>query len=321
MGKDIILITGASGQIGSVLTDELRNKFGAEQVIATDIRQNRTGNGLFEQLDITDSKRLGDIIERYGVSQIYHLVAILSAKGETNPRRTWDINIGGLLNVLDAARDFQLDKVFFPSSIAVFGPLTPRHQTPQHTILNPSTVYGISKQAGELWCSYYHKRYDLDVRSVRYPGIIGHQSMAGGGTTDYAVDIFHEAVKGKDYTCFLSEDTRLPMMYMSDAIRATLQLMEAPADSLRVRSSYNVASLDFTPAELTAAIQKFMPNFKTHYQPDSRQAIADSWPASIDDSIARQDWYWQPNFDLEAMTKDMLWHLSKKYDISNIHIS
>ncbi len=314
--KDKILVIGANGQIGSVLTRALRNAYGQENVIATDIHLPIDGNNYlpFEILDATDATKMSYLIERYRITQIYHLAAILSAKGEINPLKTWDVNMDCLFNVLEAARTHKLKKVFFPSTIAVFGSNTPRIMTPQDTIRTPETVYGMSKVAGENWCSYYHKRYGIDVRSLRYPGIIGYQSMPGGGTTDYAVDIFHKAVKGESFECFLKEITRLPMLYMEDAIRATVQLMEAPAEKISIRSSYNLSGMSFMPKELVAEIQKHIPTFTVTYKPDYRQDIASSWPESIDDSQARHDWKWQPNFDLAKMTTDMIVNLRKRYE-------
>ncbi len=314
--KDKILVIGANGQIGSVLTRALRNAYGQENVIATDIHLPIDGNNYlpFEILDATDATKMSYLIERYRITQIYHLAAILSAKGEINPLKTWDVNMDCLFNVLEAARTHKLKKVFFPSTIAVFGSNTPRIKTPQDTIRKPETGYGKSKEAGENWCSYYHKRYGIDVRSLRYPGIIGYQSMPGGGTTDYAVDIFHKAVKGESFECFLKEITRLPMLYMEDAIRATVQLMEAPAEKISIRSSYNLSGMSFMPKELVAEIQKHIPTFTVTYKPDYRQDIASSWPESIDDSQARHDWKWQPNFDLAKMTTDMIVNLRKRYE-------
>jgi threonine 3-dehydrogenase len=313
--KDKILVIGANGQIGSVLTRALRNAYGQENVIATDIHLPIDGNNYlpFEILDATDATKMSYLIERYRITQIYHLAAILSAKGEINPLKTWDVNMDCLFNVLEAARTHKLKKVFFPSTIAVFGSNTPRIMTPQDTIRTPETVYGMSKVAGENWCSYYYKRYGIDVRSLRYPGIIGYQSNPGGGTTDYAVDIFNKAVKGESFECFLKDITRLPMLYMDDAIRATIQLMEAPAEKISIRSSYNLSGMSFMPKELVAEIQKHIPNFTITYKPDYRQDIASSWPESIDDSQARHDWKWQPQFDLAKMTTDMIVNLRKKY--------
>lgn len=310
--KEMILVTGANGQIGSVLTGALRQAFGPDAVLATDIRKPMTSDGPFEILDVLYPTKLRELAEKYKITQVYHLAAILSAKGEQHPQQAWDINMRGLFNILELARDMQL-KVFFPSSIAVFGPSTPRINTPQDTITQPTTVYGISKVAGENWCQYYHLRYGVDVRSVRYPGIIGYQSLPGGGTTDYAVEIYHEAIKGNTYTCFLSEDACLPMLYMDDAIRGTLELMEAPAEKIKCRTSYNMAGISFTPAEISASIRKYFPGFEVCYEPDFRQKIAESWPASIDDAAAREDWGWQPKFDLEGMTLDMLRHLAEHY--------
>lgn len=312
MTKKTILITGAGGQIGSVLTKTLRDTYGANAVIATDIRSTELGDGPFELLDVLNGNRLHELVNRYRVTEIYHLAAILSARGEQNPKIAWDINMDSLFNVLDAAKERKL-KVFFPSSIAAFGPNTPKVNTPQDTITQPTTVYGISKAAGENWCQYYFLKYGLDVRSVRFPGIIGYQSLPGGGTTDYAVDIYHKAVLGEDFTCFLGPGTRLPMLYMDDAIQGVLQLMNAPKDKISVRTSYNLAGVSFTPAEISAEIQKHHPDFKIHYAPDFRQAIADSWPQSIDDQQARQDWNWHPKFDLARMTTDMLSHLQEQY--------
>ncbi len=313
--KEKILVIGANGQIGSVLTKALRNAYGQENVIATDIHLPIDGNNYlpFEILDATDATKMSFFIERYRITQIYHLAAILSAKGEINPLKTWDVNMDCLFNVLEAARSHNLKKVFFPSTIAVFGSNTPRINTPQDTIRTPETVYGMSKVAGENWCSYYFKRYHVDVRSLRYPGIIGYQSLPGGGTTDYAVEIFHKAVKGELYECFLNENTKLPMLYMEDAIDATIQLMEAPADKISIRSSYNLQGMSFSAHELTSEIKKHIPEFKIIYKPDFRQAIADTWPESLNDSQARKDWHWKPKYDLAKMTLDMITHLKKKY--------
>lgn len=312
MSKPTILITGAGGQIGTVLSDALRQQYGSDRVIATDIRSSIYSSGIYEQLDIMDKDRLAQLIDQYQVTEIYHLVAILSAKGEANPLHSWQINMQSLFNVLEVARAKNIHKIFFPSSIAVFGNSAANDQTPQSTYLDPTTVYGISKAAAENWCNYYHQKYGMDIRSVRYPGIIGYQSMPGGGTTDYAVEIYHSAVKGEDYTCFLKPDTSLPMLYMDDAIRATIGLMSAPAEKIKIRTSYNLAGISFTPAEVTASIQSIFPNFKVNYQPDFRQAIADSWPNSIDDSAARQDWGWQPKFNLNQMTTEMIAQLKSK---------
>jgi nucleoside-diphosphate-sugar epimerase len=309
-----ILVTGAAGQIGTVLTEALRSEYGEENVLATDIKKPDQHTGLFEMLDILNVQRIAEIVEDYHITTIYHLAAILSANGEWNPQKTWNVNMNGLLSILELARAVGLRKVFFPSTIAVFGTTTPRIHTPQHTVMTPSTVYGISKTAGELWCHYYHARYGLDVRSVRYPGIISYQSMPGGGTTDYAVDIFHQALQHEKYTCFLEANTRLPMMYMDDAIRATLELMAAPPEKIKNRTSYNLAAMSFTPAELADTIRRHIPGFTIHYEPDHRQEIAASWTESIDDSEARQDWGWKHQYDLGSMTDEMLKQLKKKYN-------
>ena len=309
----MILVTGANGQIGTVLTEALRKTFGENHVLATDIKKPEEHTGPFEMLDILNVQRILEIIGDYKITTIYHLAAILSASGEWNPQKTWNVNFNAFLSILELAKGNGL-KVFFPSTIAVFGTTTPRINTPQHTSMIPSTVYGISKTAGELWSNYYFNRYGLDVRSVRYPGIISYQSMPGGGTTDYAVDIFHHALKDGHYNCFLEADTRLPMMYMDDAIRATLELMNAPPEKVRVRTSYNLAAMSFTPAELAGEIRKHIPEFTIEYNPDERQEIAASWTESIDDSEARKDWGWQHQYDLAAMTTEMLNHLKKKYN-------
>lgn len=312
MSQSTALIVGANGQLGSVLTDALRAELGENRVIASDIRMPKNDLGLFELLDTLDKEQLHRLVRKYQVTEIYQLAAILSAKGEEHPKLAWDINMNGLFNVLEIAREHQL-KVFFPSSIAVFGSHTPRRQTPQETIIHPETIYGISKAAGENWCQYYHLKYGVDVRSLRYPGVIGYQSLPGGGTTDYAVDIFHSALKEEKFRCFLQADTRLPMIYMPDVIRATLELMHAPEDKITVRTSYNLASMSFTPAEIFASIRKHFPDFSIEYQPDFRQKIAESWSETIDDSNARRDWGWQPEYDLESMTDDMIFHLRKQY--------
>ncbi|MFN7117007.1 MAG: NAD-dependent epimerase/dehydratase family protein [Saprospiraceae bacterium] len=316
MKKEQIIVLGANGQIGTVLTEELRKVYGTNNVLATDLQKHPVQEGLFEQLDILNAQRLNEVVENRQITQIYHLAAILSARGEQNPKWAWDINMTGLFNVLEVAKNYNC-KVFFPSSIAVFGSEAPKENTPQHAVLQPKTVYGISKVAGEHWCNYYHEKYNVDVRSVRYPGIIGYQSMPGGGTTDYAVEIYHKALQGEVFQCFLSAETKLPMMYMPDAIRATLELMAAPAEQIKVRTSYNIAGMSFTPDEVYKAIQQQVPDFQITYAPDFRQAIADSWPYSIDDSPAREDWHWQPEYDLESMTKDMLVHLGEKYTVGS----
>lgn len=313
MKQDRILIIGAGGQIGAVLTEALREAYGSDNVLATDLRPLTNQTGPSQALDALDAAALAETAQKHGITQIYHLAAILSATGEKDPQRAWEINMRSLFNVLETARTQNMHKVYFPSSIAVFGREAHRENTPQHEVLIPETVYGISKVAGENWANYYFRRYGLDVRSLRYPGIIGYQSLPGGGTTDYAVDIYHYAVQNKPFTCFLRDNTPLPMLYMPDAIRATLELMEAPADKLTVRTSYNLSGMSFTPAEITASIQKQVPGFQVSYEPDFRQAIADSWPGSIDDSTARADWGWKPEFDLDGMTRDMLLNLKAQY--------
>lgn len=310
MQAETVLVIGSNGQIGTVLVEELRSIYGENNVIAADLRPATSENGPFSLLDVLNKEQLVQLVSQYKVTTIYHLAAILSARGEQDPLSAWDINMLGLFNVLELARERKI-RVFFPSSIAVYGSNTPRINTPQFTIREPSTVYGISKVAGENWCSYYCQRYGLDVRSVRYPGIIGYQSLPGGGTTDYAVDIYHKAIRGEGFNCFLKADTRLPMLYMPDAIRATLELMHAPAEKIKVRTSYNLAGMSFTPAEVTESIRRFFPDFKVNYTPDFRQGIAESWPESIDDSYARNDWGWQPEYNLDRMTADMIEHLRK----------
>ncbi len=313
MSKEKILVIGASGQIGVELTLALRKMYGDANVIASDLREQNDllkGTGPYVSLDVMNKKMLHVQVIRQGITQIYLLAAILSATGEKNPSLAWHLNMQGLLNVLDIAKEENLGKVYWPSSIAVFGPTSPRKNCPQQTIIEPTTVYGISKYAGEFWCNYYFNRYNVDVRSLRYPGLISYKSAPGGGTTDYAVEIYHSAIKNESYECFLKEDTYLPMMYMPDAIRATIELMEADAKDVKVRTSYNLSGMSFSPAEITAAIQKQVPGFTTTYKPDYRQAIADSWPQSIDDSVARKDWRWKEEYDLDAMTKDMLVNLA-----------
>lgn len=315
-----ILIIGAAGQIGTELTETLRGIYGPENVIASDIRDvpALSETGPFFTLDVLDREKVFSSIRENNIDTVYLLAALLSASGEKNPKFAWKLNMEGLLNVLDAAVELKLKRVFWPSSIAVFGPNTPRQNTPQNSVMDPNTVYGISKLAGERWCEYYAQQYGVDVRSLRYPGIIGYKSLPGGGTTDYAVEIFHEALKKGSYTCFLKDDTRLPMMYMSDAVRATIQLMESTSEQITVRSAYNLGAIDFTPAELVTEIQAHMPDFSCTYAPDFRQAIADSWPQSIDDSQARKDWNWQPEFDLKNMTGDMLENIPKLFDIEAV---
>ena len=314
MKVENILVIGAHGQIGSVLTQELKKKFGNDHVIASDLRVKEGFEGLFEILDATDKDLIEQIVVKYKITQIYHLAAILSAKGEENPLATWEINMKTMFNVFEVSRLNKVDKVFFPSSIGVFGDAAPSDATPQATFLDPETVYGISKAAGENWSQYYFKRYGLDIRSLRYPGIIGYQSLPGGGTTDYAVDIYHKAVNGEDFVCFLEEHTVLPMIFMDDAIRATIELMDAPIENIKTRTSYNLASMSFSPDEIAAAIQEVIPSFKISYEPDFRQEIAASWPKSIDDSEARIDWHWKPKYNLESMSKVMLEKLNEQYN-------
>ena len=314
MLREKILVIGASGQIGVELTLALRKIYGNSNVVASDMREENEllrGSGPYVSLDVMNKEMLHVQVIRQNITQIYLLAAILSARGEKNPGLAWHLNMQGLLNVLDIAREEKLQKLYWPSSIAVFGPTSPKQNCPQQTIIEPITVYGISKYAGEFWCNYFSRRYGVDARSIRYPGLISYKSSPGGGTTDYAIEIFHEALQNKKYTCFLKEDTYLPMMYMPDAIRATIELMEAPAASITVRTSYNVSAMSFSPAEIAAAIRKHIPEFQVSYEPDYRQAIADSWPGSIDDSIARSDWGWKPEYDLAGMTTDMLKNIAQ----------
>ena len=309
-----ILILGACGQIGTELTLTLREKYKGAQIIASDIREgseNLSNSGPFELLDATDYGAVEDVVMHYEVDEIYLMAAMLSATAEKFPMRAWNLNMNSLFNVLNLAKEKKIEKVFWPSSIAVFGPNTPKQNTPQNCIMEPATVYGISKQSGERWCSYYHYKYGVDVRSVRYPGLISWKTLPGGGTTDYAVDIYHKALQNGNYTCFLKENTRLPMMYMEDAIRATLQLMEADPDQLSVRSSYNLSAMSFTPAEIAGSIKERIPEFNIDYEPDFRQAIAESWPESIDDTKAREDWGWSAEYDLHKTTSEMLDELGR----------
>ncbi len=304
-----VLVIGASGQIGTELVIELRKQFGSQNIVASDVKSDppkAAGEGPYEQLDVLDNERLKSVVEKHGITEIYLLAALLSATAEKNPEFAWKLNMEGLFNVLNLAKNKVINKVFWPSSIAVFGSNTPKENTPQYTIMEPSTVYGISKLAGERWCEYYAKQYGVDVRSIRYPGLISYTSLPGGGTTDYAVDIFYSAKRNETYSCFLKEDTPLPMMYMEDAIRATISLMETPAENVKIRSSYNLAGVSFTPAEITQTIQEFEPNFKVEYAPDFRQKIADSWPGSINDEHAKADWGWNEKYDLKAICKVML---------------
>lgn len=312
MAKEKILVIGASGQIGVELTLALRKMYGNNNVIASDLREENPlliGSGPYVSMDVMNKEMLHVQVIRQGITQIYLLAAILSATGEKNPNLAWSLNMQSLLNVLDIAREEKLHKVYWPSSIAVFGPTSPKMNCPQQTIIEPTTVYGISKYAGEFWCNYYFNRYGVDVRSLRYPGLISYKSAPGGGTTDYAVEIFYEAKEEKKYQCFLKQDTYLPMMYMPDAIRATIELMEAPASKISVRTSYNISAVSFSPADIASEIKKHIPEFSITYQPDYRQTIAESWPQSIDDIVARKDWGWKEEFDLESLTSDMLENL------------
>ncbi len=314
MTKEKILVIGASGQIGVELTLALRKIYGASNVIASDLREQNElleGTGPYVSLDVMNKEMLHVQVIRQNVTQIYLLAAILSATGEKNPNLAWHLNMQGLLNVLDIAKEEKIHKVYWPSSIAVFGPTSPKKDCPQQTIIEPTTVYGISKYAGEFWCNYFFNKYAVDVRSLRYPGLISYKSAPGGGTTDYAVEIFHEALENKHYDCFLDKDTFLPMMYMPDAIRATIELMEAPSEKITTRTSYNISAMSFSPAQIAEEIKKHIPGFTIDYAPDYRQAIANSWPGSIDDSVARADWGWKHKYDLAAMTKDMLENLKK----------
>jgi nucleoside-diphosphate-sugar epimerase len=309
--RESILVIGSNGQIGTELVEALRQIHGKEQVIACDIREPQTVTGPFEQVNVLDQENLRSLFEKYQPTQVYLLAAMLSAVGEQMPKKAWELNMDGLLHVLDLSVEFKVNKVFWPSSIAVFGPHSPQEHTPQYCVMDPNTVYGFSKLAGERWCEYYFTKYGLDVRSIRYPGLIGWKAAPGGGTTDYAVHIFHEALKNGHYECFLAATTALPMLYMEDAIRATIQLMDTPAEKLRIRSSYNLGGISFTPEQLAAEIRKQVPNFTLSYtENDPRQAIANSWPKSINDSFAIEDWGWELSFDLAAISKDMIKNLS-----------
>lgn len=309
VAKEKILVIGASGQIGVELTQALRKMYGNANVVASDLREENEllkGTGPYVSLDVMNKEMLHVQVIRQNITQIYLLAAILSATGEKNPNLAWHLNMQGLLNVLDIAREEKLQKVYWPSSIAVFGPTSPKDLCPQHTIIEPITVYGISKYAGEFWCNYFHQRWGVDVRSIRYPGLISYKSSPGGGTTDYAVEIFYDALEDQRYKCFLKEDTYLPMMYMPDAIRATIELMEADSNKISIRTAYNVSGMSFSPNEIAAEIKQHIPGFIIQYASDYRQAIADSWPKSVDDSVAKNDWGWKPDYDLSKMTKDML---------------
>ena len=307
-----ILIIGAAGQLGSELTKSLCDLHGNESIIATDLQESARSKFdycQFEVLDVMDKTGLRNLVKNEKVTQIYHLAAVLSATGEKKPLFAWNLNMDSLLHVLELAKEFKLNKVYWPSSIAVFGPNTPKINTPQYCVKEPNTVYGISKQAGEQWCEYYFQKFNVDVRSLRYPGLIGYKSLPGGGTTDYAVDIYHKALAGEKFSCFLREDSLLPMMYMPDAIKATIDLMEAPREAVKIRSSYNLAAMSFSPLTIFESIKKHKPNFEIEYLPDFRQAIADSWPDSIDDSCAKKDWGWKPEYNLDRMTADILENL------------
>lgn len=313
MSKTIVI--GASGQIGSDLTLELRNRFGNDNIIASDIKdaaKDVMSSGPFEILDVMNEKALIDTFKKHNISKVYLLAAMLSGSAEKNPKKAWDLNMKSLLSILDMAKEGIIKQIFWPSSIAVFGPTTPKKHTPQLTIMEPSTVYGISKLAGERWCEYYFNKYGVDVRSVRYPGLISYKTEAGGGTTDYAVEIFYEAVRVGKYECFLKENTKLPMMFMPDAIRGTIDLMEAPQEKVQIRSSYNLSGVSFSPSELAAEINKHIEDFTISYKPDFRQQIAESWPESIDDSKALEDWGWRQEYDISKMTEIMLWEVTKK---------
>ncbi|NBC57146.1 MAG: NAD-dependent epimerase/dehydratase family protein [Bacteroidetes bacterium] len=314
-----ILIIGACGQIGSELTLKLREKYGRSQVIASDIREGEgelMSSGPFEILDATNASELEDVILHYDINQVYLMAAMLSATAEKFPMKGWELNMHTLFNVLNLAKDQKIQKIFWPSSIAVFGLSTPKHQTPQQTIMEPTTVYGISKQTGERWCAYYHNRYGVDVRSLRYPGLISYKTQPGGGTTDYAIEIFRDALKHKKYTCFLKADTALPMMYMDDAIEATIQIMSAPEKNIKLRSSYNLSALSVTPKKIAELIKAYIPEFEIKYQPDFRQSIAESWPTSIDDSSSRKDWGWQHQYNLEQIAEEMIEGLKPKISIN-----
>jgi nucleoside-diphosphate-sugar epimerase len=309
-----ILIIGACGQIGTELTMQLRAVYGNDNVIASDIRKlnnDIVNKGIFEVINALDYNQIEHLVEQYQITDVYLMAALLSATAEKNPAFAWDLNMNSLFHVLNLAKAKKIKKVFWPSSIAVFGPTTPRENTPQYTIMEPTTVYGISKQTGERWCEYYHHQYGVDVRSIRYPGLISWTTEPGGGTTDYAVDIYHKALEKGTFECFLSKDTKLPMMYMDDAIRATIEIMQADNEKVKIRSAYNLAGISFTPAQIAEEIKKHIPNFTITYKPDSRQNIADSWPASIDDSFAREDWGWKHQYEMDSMTTIMLENLKK----------
>lgn len=320
MNSKKILIIGASGQIGSELALKLRELYGNENVIASDIKvggDDLMTSGPFEILDATDEEKIKEVVEKYEITDVYLMAAMLSATGEKMPMKAWELNMNSLFIVLNLAKEKKIKKVFWPSSIAVFGPSSPKENTPQTTLMEPTTVYGMSKQAGERWCEYYFKKFGVDVRSIRYPGIISYKTLPGGGTTDYAIEIFHEALKSGNYTSFLSEDTSLPMMFMDDAIKATIDIMEAPSEKVRVRTSYNLSAMSFTPKELAKAIKTELPKFEISYNPDFRQEIADSWPSSIDDTAAREDWGWKHEYDLKKLTTTMLKGLKESFSLEN----
>jgi nucleoside-diphosphate-sugar epimerase len=310
---DKILVIGACGQLGGELTVALRKVYGTDNVIAADVRAPEEGlaDGPFSLLNVLDINEVAHLVKAHAITQVYQLAAILSAKGEEEPMQTWQLNMEGLLHVLEIAREKKILKIFWPSSIAVFGDHTPKKNTPQFTVTDPATVYGISKLAGERWCAYYFRKYGVDIRSLRYPGLIGYKSLAGGGTTDFAVDIYFKAAQNEPFNCFVAENTHLPMMYMEDAVRATLELMDAEATSIKVRGGYNIGAMSLSPGEMVQSIRKYIPDFSVSYAPDYRQSIADAWPDSIDDREARADWEWQPQYDLDRMTEDMLKHLKK----------
>jgi nucleoside-diphosphate-sugar epimerase len=309
--KDKVLVIGAGGQIGKELVEELCRIHGQENVIASDIKPDAEAPCIFEIIDVLDSKAIALLAQKYNIKEVYLLAALLSATAEKFPEKGWRLNMDGLLNILELMREKVISKLFWPSSIAVFGPNTPKINTPQYTIMEPSTVYGISKLAGERWCEYYFRRYGADVRSLRYPGLISYKSPPGGGTTDYAVDIYHEVLKRGSYECFLKSDTVLPMMYMPDALKATIGIMQADADKIKIRSSYNLAAFSFSPKEIAEEIKTHIPSFEISYKPDARQAIADSWPQSINDTEARDNWGWKHSYSLSSMTSDMFLHLKK----------
>ncbi|HSM64310.1 MAG TPA: NAD-dependent epimerase/dehydratase family protein [Gillisia sp.] len=320
MNSKKILIIGASGQIGSELALKLRELYGNENVIASDIKvggDDLMKSGPFEILDATDEEKIKEVVEKYEITDVYLMAAMLSATGEKMPMKAWELNMNSLFIVLNLAKEKKIKKVFWPSSIAVFGPSSPKENTPQTTLMEPTTVYGMSKQAGERWCEYYFKKFGVDVRSIRYPGIISYKTLPGGGTTDYAIEIFHEALKSGNYTSFLSEDTSLPMMFMDDAIKATIDIMEAPSEKVKVRTSYNLSAMSFTPKELAKAIKTELPEFEISYNPDFRQEIADSWPSSIDDTAAREDWGWKHEYDLKKLTTTMLKGLKESFSLEN----